>query len=88
MLEEVVAKVDLDFGYLWEDMAYKSGPLISPTMFDEFIAPYYKRIAGFLRAHGVDVSGRPFAIIARQSGSTSSSIKDRLIFDNYPLPEA
>jgi uroporphyrinogen decarboxylase len=55
MLEEVVANVDLDFVYFWEDMAYKNGPLISPKMFDEFVAPYYRRLTGFLRAHGVDV---------------------------------
>jgi uroporphyrinogen decarboxylase len=55
MLEEVVAKTDLDFVFLWEDMAYKNGPLISPRMFDEFIAPYYRQITGYLRAHGVDV---------------------------------
>jgi uroporphyrinogen decarboxylase len=36
-------------------MAYKNGPLISPKMFDEFVAPYYRRLTGFLRAHGVDV---------------------------------
>lgn len=55
MLEEVVARVDLDFVYFWEDMSYKNGPLLSPRMFDIFVAPYYQRLTGFLRAHGVDV---------------------------------
>lgn len=55
MLEEIVAKVDLDFVYFWEDMAYKNGPLLSPKMFDVFVAPYYRRLTSFLRAHGVDV---------------------------------
>jgi uroporphyrinogen decarboxylase len=55
MLEEIVSKVDLDFVYVWEDMAFKNGPLISPRLFEEFIVPYYQRVTGFLIAHGVDI---------------------------------
>lgn len=55
MLEEVVSKVELDFVYIWEDMSFKNGPLVSPTTFDEFIVPYYQRVTNFLRAHGVDI---------------------------------
>jgi len=55
MLEEVVSKVELDFIHIWEDMAFKNGPLISPRLFREFLTPYYKRITGFLHAHGVDI---------------------------------
>jgi uroporphyrinogen decarboxylase len=40
---------------MWEDMAYRNGPLISPAMFREFMLPYYKRMTGFLRDHGVDI---------------------------------
>ena len=54
MLEEVVARVELDFVIIWEDMAYNSGPLISPRMFEEFCTPYYRQVTGFLKAHGVD----------------------------------
>jgi hypothetical protein len=55
MLEEVFARVELDFVYFWEDLAYKNGPLLSPRMFDIFLAPYYRRLTDFVRAHGVDV---------------------------------
>jgi len=55
MLEEVVSRVDLDFVYVWEDMSFKNGPLISPALFQEFVVPYYQRITGFLKAHGVNV---------------------------------
>lgn len=55
VLEEVLSKVPLDFVYCWEDMSYKNGPLLSPRMFEEFVTPYYRRITGFLHAHGVDV---------------------------------
>lgn len=34
---------DMLFG--WEDLAYKAGPLLSPTHFREFCLPYYKRMA-------------------------------------------
>jgi uroporphyrinogen decarboxylase len=54
MLEEVVSKVDLDFVHIWEDMAFKNGPLISPRMFEDFLTPYYRRVTGFLREHGID----------------------------------
>jgi uroporphyrinogen-III decarboxylase len=55
MLEEVVSEVELDFVYIWEDMAFKNGPFVSPHMFEEFIVPYYQRVTGFLKAHEVDI---------------------------------
>ena len=54
MLEIIVSKIDLDMVSFFEDMAFKNGPFISPAMFDRFCAPFYRRITGFLRAHGVD----------------------------------
>jgi uroporphyrinogen decarboxylase len=48
--------IDFDYVFLWEDMAYKTGPLISPTHFREFILPYYKELIGYLRQqHGLDI---------------------------------
>ena len=44
MLEELLSTIDLDFCYVWEDMSFKNGPLLSPRMFKEFIVPYYKRL--------------------------------------------
>jgi uroporphyrinogen decarboxylase len=55
MLEEVVSRVTLDYVYIWEDMAYKNGPLMSPRLFAEFNVPYYRRLTDFLRAHGVNI---------------------------------
>lgn len=40
---------------MWEDMAYKAGPLISPTHFERYLVPHYRRISDLVRAHGVDV---------------------------------
>lgn len=47
--------LDLDYVLLWEDMACKHGPLISPRMFREFMLEPYKRLTGFIRDHGVDL---------------------------------
>ena len=46
-------QVDIDYATMWEDMAYKSGPIISPKMFREFMLEPYKKITGALHDHGV-----------------------------------
>lgn len=39
----------------WEDMCYRSGPLLSPKVFRELLVPQYKRITSVLHRHGVDI---------------------------------
>jgi len=53
--EQALAEIEVDCAHFWEDMAYRSGPLISPDMFRTFMMPCYKRICGFLKSHGVGV---------------------------------
>ncbi|TFH05378.1 MAG: hypothetical protein E4H09_02090 [Spirochaetales bacterium] len=53
--ERALTDVDLDYVLLWEDMAYKTGPLISPEMFRRFMLEPYKKLTGFIKAHGVDL---------------------------------
>ena len=36
-----------------EDLAFKNGPFMSPTMFAEFLMPYYQRVANIAKKHGV-----------------------------------
>jgi uroporphyrinogen decarboxylase len=55
VMEELLSKVELDFVYFWEDMAFKNGPLLSPAMFREFMAPYYRRMTAFLTQRGVKI---------------------------------
>jgi uroporphyrinogen decarboxylase len=55
VMERALREVEVDAATMWEDMAYRNGPLISPAMFREFMLPYYKRMTGFLRDHGVDI---------------------------------
>lgn len=56
VLHRALDEVDVDFALFWEDMCYKSGPLISPSMFREFLLPNYKKVTAFLVEHGVELS--------------------------------
>jgi len=53
LFDGVLKEVEVDTVFIWEDMCYKGGPLISPAMFREFILPGYKKLTSFLRDHGV-----------------------------------
>jgi len=55
VIEPVAREIQLDFAAGWEDMCYRSGPIISPRMFSEFMVPRYKRITDVLRRYGCDV---------------------------------
>jgi len=44
------------FGF-WEDMAYKTAPLVSPAMARKFMLPRYQRVTEFLRGRGVQYVG-------------------------------
>ncbi len=55
VIKKAVEEVDIDYAVFWEDMAYKSGPLISPTHFKKLMLPRYKKITKFLREQDIDV---------------------------------
>lgn len=56
-LEAVLATgVQFDYAHYWEDICFKNGPLVIPSVFDELVGPHYKRNAELLRAHGVDIT--------------------------------
>jgi hypothetical protein len=40
---------------MWEDMAYNSGPLLSPQHFKKYLVPHYRRISDLLNKHDVDI---------------------------------
>jgi len=44
-----------DFGHFWEDICFKSGPLVVPSVFEEKVGPHYKRITDLLHRHGIDL---------------------------------
>lgn len=53
--DRVMQETRVDEIHFWEDMAGKSGSLISPRMFRRFLTPYYKRLIALGRKHGVRV---------------------------------
>jgi len=55
MAKGALKDMKIDCARFWEDMAYKSGPLISPDMFRKFEMPRYRQITDLLRSHGVDI---------------------------------
>ena len=55
MLEQFCDILTPDFMSFAEDMSYNSGPMLSKTHFDEFLAPYYKRIIPAIKEKGIKV---------------------------------
>jgi hypothetical protein len=54
--DRLCAEVDFDYVFLWEDMAFKTGPLVSPAQFRQFILPCYRELIGYLGSrHGFDL---------------------------------
>ena len=44
-----------DFGHFWEDICFKSGPLVTPSVFDEKVGPQYDRITRLLNEYGINI---------------------------------
>jgi uroporphyrinogen decarboxylase len=42
-----------DFIMIWEDMCYRSGPLISPEFYREFMSPYLKEVIDAAKTCGI-----------------------------------
>ena len=49
VLEKIAGKAKVDQGEWWEDMCFKSGPLLSPEYVNKWMVPRYKRVTDFLR---------------------------------------
>jgi len=54
MMGQVLDCTTVDFFGFWEDMAYKTGPLIGPDLVRKYMLPRYKRVTEFLRGRGVE----------------------------------
>jgi uroporphyrinogen-III decarboxylase len=55
VIRRTVKDIKIDQANFWEDMCYKSGPLISPDMFRRFLIPRYLRITDLLHQNGIDI---------------------------------
>jgi hypothetical protein len=52
MFTEILAYFKPDFMTFAEDMSYNNGPMISKSLFDEFMGPYYREFVPMLREAG------------------------------------
>jgi uroporphyrinogen decarboxylase len=54
-LDQILPHFQFDYAAGWEDICYKSGPIVSPKWFKRVITPRYKRIHAKLKAHNIDI---------------------------------
>lgn len=55
MVKRVTKDIKLDFVWYWEDMAYKTGPMISPDMVRKHMLPRYQQLNQVIRDAGCDI---------------------------------
>jgi hypothetical protein len=44
-----------DFAHFWEDICFKNGPLVIPSVFDAKVGPQYRRITELVNQYGIDI---------------------------------
>ena len=44
-----------DFAHFWEDICFRSGPLVNPRVFRDKVGPHYRRITELLRRYGITI---------------------------------
>jgi len=54
-LDQVLPHIDFDYASGWEDICFRSGPIVSVPFFRDVVMPRYKRISARLHAHGIDL---------------------------------
>jgi len=55
VMEQVLQYTSVDVFGFWEDMAFKTGPLIGPDMVRRYMLPRYWKVVEFLRSRGVEL---------------------------------
>lgn len=53
LYEKAIVDTKPDFAFIWEDMCFINGPLVSPAIFREFMLPAYKKLTSDLRDMGI-----------------------------------
>jgi uroporphyrinogen decarboxylase len=51
--EKVLEVTSFDVFWFWEDMAYKTAPLVGPQMFRKFAFHHYRRVVDWMHSHGI-----------------------------------
>lgn len=64
----ILSATSVDYICLAEDLAMKTGPLLSPQTYRRFILPHFARVVAFYKSHGcryvvVDTDGNPEALL-------------------------
>jgi uroporphyrinogen decarboxylase len=44
-----------DFAHFWEDICFKNGPLVKPSVFEEKVGPYYRKITELVESYGINI---------------------------------
>ena len=57
LMERVLDVVKIDAFAFWEDMAFRTGPLLTPSLARRYMLPRYRRVVDFLRSRGVQWIG-------------------------------
>jgi uroporphyrinogen decarboxylase len=64
-------ELDFDGAWLWDDLAYKNGPLFSPRAYREQLLPSHRRVVEFCHAQG-------WPVILHSCGNITSLVPDLL----------
>jgi len=51
--DKFLSHVEVDCILIFEDMAFKSGSMVSKEIFNEFMKPYYLKLVDFLKQYGI-----------------------------------
>lgn len=47
--------IKFDYAHYWEDICFKNGPLIIPSVFEEYVGPHYKKTSKLLQEYGINI---------------------------------
>jgi len=53
--EMLLTGAKFDYAHYWEDICFKHGPLVVPSVFDELAGPWYRKIADLVGGYGIDI---------------------------------
>jgi len=49
------SNLTFDYAHFWEDICFKNGPLVVPSVFKATVGPHYKRITDLLGTYGITI---------------------------------
>lgn len=55
VMEHTLKEARLDYFLWWEDFSFKTGPLVSPYIFKEFLMSGYRRVNDTVKSYGIDI---------------------------------